>query len=92
MGYHFLLGAVVGVASVLILGNRHTKDFLDKGQHLVKNNLDEGIKAFKATGDCIREKILQSSEKSKPVVQQVSAEKKPQRSRKAPPKKAAADE
>lgn len=92
MGYHFLLGAVVGAASVLVLGSRRTRDLLDKGQHLVKDNLDEGMKAIKATGDCIREKIQAAPEKPEPAAQPTTSAKKPQRSRKAPVKKAAPNE
>lgn len=90
MAYHFLFGAVVGAASVLVLNNRRTKDFLARGQHAVKDNLDEGVKAFKATGDCIRDK-MQSSEEP-PAAEKPAAPKRRQRTRKTPAKKAPTDE
>ncbi|ADU66750.1 YtxH domain-containing protein [Desulfurispirillum indicum] len=57
MAYHFVLGAVVGAAAVLLLNNRRTREYLDRGQLLLKENVDEGIKAARATAECIREKM-----------------------------------
>ena len=92
MGYHFLLGAVVGAASVLVLGSRRTRELFDKGQHLLKDNLEEGVKAVKATGDCIRDKVQSVPDKSEPAPKQTTPAKKPQRARKPPAKKATSDE
>ncbi len=92
MGYHFLLGAVVGAASVLVLGSRRSKDLFDKGQNLVKENLDEGVKAFNATTDCIREKMKSTEQSPAAATEKTAAAKRPQRTRKTAAKKAPTNE
>ncbi|WP_027390316.1 YtxH domain-containing protein [Chrysiogenes arsenatis] len=68
MAYHFLIGAVVGAASILLLKNRKTKEIVDKGSRIVKENIDTGVRAVQATGACIREK-MQEMEKATPALE-----------------------
>ncbi|MBB5021518.1 YtxH domain-containing protein [Desulfurispira natronophila] len=64
MAYHFVIGALVGAASVLLLSNRRTKELMNRGQHLVRENVDGGVQVVRATTECIREKMQERREEA----------------------------
>lgn len=53
----FLAGAVVGVAGVMIVGNKRTKKKLIEGRQYLEAKYEEGKEGVAAITECVKEKV-----------------------------------
>lgn len=53
----FIAGAVVGVAGVLIAGDKRTKKKLIEGKKYIEERYEEGKDSVVAISECVKEKV-----------------------------------
>ena len=53
----FIAGAVIGVAGVLIAGDKRTKKKLIEGKKYIEERYEEGKDSVVAISECVKEKV-----------------------------------
>ena len=53
----FIAGAVIGVAGVLIAGDKRTKKKLIEGKKYIEERYEEGKESVVAISECVQEKV-----------------------------------
>ncbi|HOI83208.1 MAG TPA: hypothetical protein PKW30_02760 [Campylobacterales bacterium] len=68
----FIVGAAVGVAGVMIYGDKRTKKKLIEGRQYIEGKYEEGKESVVAITECVKEKM----KSNKPAVKKTRTTKK----------------